>query len=360
MRKIRVLVIDDSAYNRRTISRLLAELPDVEVAGYARDGVEGLRQVLALKPDLITLDLHMPTMEGFTFLRLLMNRCPTPVIVVSTQGEGDQVIQALELGAVDCVLKPGGESALSLPDIGDDLRRKVRNLFALNLSMAAGSQTLPALPTEPEDPGDGIPASTADVVAIGASTGGPAALKKILTGFEATPACAILVAQHMPACFTRAFAERLNRLAPFEVREAQQGDLVLPGRVLIAPGGRHLSLDRNGETVVVKLVEPGPNDRYLPSVDILFHACAEQFSSRLLGVVLTGMGNDGAAGVKSIRERGGQVLAEAEESAVVFGMPREAIATGMVTKIVRLDRMVQEITLRVGSTGETRCGVSGS
>jgi two-component system chemotaxis response regulator CheB len=347
MRKIRVLVIDDSAYNRRTISRLLAELPDVEVAGYANDGVEGLRQVLALKPDLITLDLHMPTMEGFTFLRLLMNRCPTPVIVVSSQGDGDRVIQALELGAVDCVLKPGGVSALGLADIGDDLRRKVRNLFAMKLSVAAGCQPPPAAQPDPGPQEEGDQAPTVDVVAIGASTGGPAALKKLLTGFEETPTCAVLVAQHMPACFTRAFAERLDRLSPFEVREAKQGDLVLPGRVLIAPGGRHLSMERCGETVVVALVEPMPGDRYIPSVDLLFHACAEQFSSRLLGVVLTGMGNDGAVGIAAIRERGGQVLAEAEETAVVFGMPREAIATGMVNKVVRLDRMAQEIALRV-------------
>ena len=360
MRKIRVLVIDDSAYNRRTISRILAELPDVTLAGYARDGVEGLRQAIALKPDLITLDLHMPTMEGFTFLRLLMSRCPTPVIVVSTQGEGDRVIQALELGAVDCVLKPGGLAVASLPDIGDELRRKVRNLFAQNLTVTAGCHPLPVPPPEQEEPEDGAPAPTAEVVVIGASTGGPAALKKVLTGFEALPPCAILVAQHMPACFTRAFAERLNRLSPFEVREAHQGDAVLPGRVLIAPGGRHLSLERCGEAVVVKLVEPVPGDRYLPSVDILFHACAEQFSARLLGVVLTGMGNDGAAGVVAIRERGGQVLAESEETAVVFGMPREAIATGMVTKVVRLDRMAREIALRVGNTEETRNGISRS
>ena len=347
MRKIRVLVIDDSAYSRRTISRLLAELPDVQVTGYAKDGVEGLRQVLALKPDLITLDLHMPTMEGFTFLRLLMSRCPTPVIVVSSQGEGDRVIQSLELGAVDCVLKPGGVSAASLNEIGDDLRRKVRNLFALKLSPAAGGQLPPAAALEPVplEKRDRVP--LADVVAIGASTGGPAALKKVLTGFDSTPACAILVAQHMPACFTKAFAERLNRLSPFEVREANHGDAVIPGRVLIAPGGQHLSLQRCGETVVVRLVEPGPNDRYLPSVDLLFHACAEQFSSRLLGVVLTGMGNDGAAGIAAVRERGGQVLAESEETAVVFGMPREAIATGMVNKVVRLDLMSLEIALRV-------------
>jgi two-component system chemotaxis response regulator CheB len=347
MRKIRVLVIDDSAYNRRTISRLLAELPDVEVSGYAKDGVEGLRQVLALKPDLITLDLHMPTMEGFTFLRLLMNRCPTPVIVVSSQGDGDRVIQALELGAVDCVLKPGDVSASGLVDFGDDLRRKVRNLFALKLPAATGLKSPTATQPEPVREADGDRLPQVDVVVIGASTGGPAALKKVLTGFEVAPACAVLVAQHMPACFTRAFAERLDRLSPFEVREAQQGDVVIPGRVLIAPGGRHLSLDRCGETVVVKLMEPMSGDRYLPSVDLLFHACAEQFSTRLLGVVLTGMGNDGAAGIAAIRERGGQVLAEAEETAVVFGMPREAIATGMVNKVVRLDRMAQEIALRV-------------
>jgi two-component system chemotaxis response regulator CheB len=360
MRKIRVLVIDDSAYNRRTISRILAELPDVEVAGYASDGVEGLRQALALKPDLITLDLHMPTMEGFTFLRLLMSRCPTPVIVVSSHGEGDRVIQALELGAVDCVLMPGGVASPRLPDIGDDLRRKVRNLFSLNLAVVGGGQPLPDMPPEPEQGGGEELVCTVDVVAIGASTGGPAALKKILTAFTEAPPCAVLVAQHMPACFTRAFAERLNRLTRFEVREASTGDDVVPGRVLVAPGGRHLSLERRDEAVVVKLLDASPADRYLPSVDVLFQACAEQYSARLLGVVLTGMGNDGAAGIRFIRERGGLVFAESEESTVVFGMPREAIATGMVDKVVRLDRMADEIALRVGVKRETLYAVSGS
>jgi two-component system chemotaxis response regulator CheB len=359
MRKIRVLVIDDSAYNRRTISRILAELPEVEVAGYASDGVEGLHQALALKPDLITLDLQMPTMEGFTFLRLLMSRCPTPVIVVSSQGEGDRVIQALELGAFDCVLKPGGVASHCLPDIGDDLRRKVRNLFAMNRAVGGGGYSPPDALPEPEFVGGDELVRTVDVVAIGASTGGPAALKKILSAFTEPPPCAVLVAQHMPECYTRAFAERLNRLTRFEVLEASDGDEVVPGRVLVAPGGRHLSLERRNETVVVKLLDAGPADRYLPSVDVLFQSCAEQFSARLLGVVLTGMGNDGAAGIGFIRERGGLVIAESEESAVVFGMPREAIATRMVDKVVRLDRMADEIALRVGIKREARYAVSG-
>ena len=360
MGKIRVLVIDDSAYNRRTISRVLEELPEVEVAGYAGDGAEGLRQALSLKPDLITLDLEMPTMEGFTFLRLLMHRCPTPVIVVSSRGDGDRVIQALELGAVDCVLKPSGVASSSLADMGDDLRRKVREFFTPDLSGIAGRQTAPGLPPQSGERLVGDDVHPVDVIAIGASTGGPAALKSILTAFAVRPPLAVLVAQHMPSCFTRAFAERLDRLSRFEVREAADGLEVVPGRVLIAPGGQHMTLERRGETVVAKLRAPDPGDRYLPSVDLLFGAGAEFFASRLMGIVLTGMGNDGAAGVLAIRRGGGQVIAESEETAIVFGMPREAIATGLVNKVVRLDQMAYEIALRGGLSMETRQGVSGS
>lgn len=352
MRKIRVLVIDDSAYNRRTISRLLEGLPEIEVIGSARDGAEGLRLALELKPDLITLDLEMPTMEGFTFLRLLMNRQPTPVLVVSSQGEGDRVLQALELGASDCVLKPGALASPSLKEIGDDLCRKVQALARLTLPGPVFT-TPPALPLSvPAVPHD-ILGGGIDVIVVGASTGGPAALKSILTSFPAPPSVAILVAQHMPACFTRAFAERLNRLCPYQVSEAQDGDEVQPGRVLIAPGGQQMTVTCRDGRVVATLAPMGTHDRYVPSVDLLFASCASLFGSRLLGVILTGMGNDGVAGVRAVKESGGQVIVESEETAVVFGMPREAIAAGVVDRVVRLEKMAYEITRRCGLVPET-------
>jgi two-component system chemotaxis response regulator CheB len=355
VKRIRVVVVDDSAYNRRTITKLLEELPEVEVAGYATDGEEGIRRVIDLKPDLVTLDLEMPRMDGFTFLRILMNTCPTPVIVISAQSADERVFKALELGAVDFVAKPTNPISEELLKIRENLHDKVRSVF--NLTMArvrlressaaeAGSSerkrrmvTLRALP-------NGRP--RAEVVAIGASTGGPPALQKILNELPENLPFAVVVAQHMPGGFTKAFAERLNRSVAFEVKEAHHGDRVESGRVLIAPGGKNMTFQISEGNVVVCLEDPRPEDRFIPSVNSLFASLAPLYGRRLLALVLTGMGDDGRRGVKVVKDAGGQVLAEAEESAVVFGMPREAIATGLVDRVSHLDLMAREIIQRCG------------
>jgi two-component system chemotaxis response regulator CheB len=356
LKKIRVVVIDDSAYNRRAISRMLEGLPEIEVVGYAVDGEEGIRTILALKPDLVTLDIEMPRMDGFTLLRIIMSHCPTPIIVVSSQGGDDRVFKALELGAVDFIAKPTSIISDELLKIRENLHEKVRNVFKLNMAGIKRRESLifDNVPRGKKKPAPSLPLKKRDagisVVAIGASTGGPPALQGILSAFSEQPPFAVVVSQHMPPGFTRTFAERLNRLSVFEIKEAEDGDLLQRGKVLIAPGGRNMLLRTVADEIAVSLANPVPAENYVPSVDRMFVSCSEIFGPHLLGVVLTGMGNDGSKGVRAIKAAGGQVLAESEDSAVIFGMPKEAIATGLVDRVVPLDKMQREIMLRCGIT----------
>lgn len=349
--KVRVLVIDDSAFNRRTIVKMLESLPDVEVVGYACDGEDGLRKVLDLKPDLITLDLEMPRMDGFTLLRIVMQKQPTPIIVVSSRSDDEAVFKALELGAVEFVPKPSARVTPELMDIREQLLEKVREVTKANLRNAVDRRksVLPmrtGLRRQESERETGQSATHFPMVVIGSSTGGPPALQTIFSSIQEALPVAFAVAQHMPPDFTRAFAERLNRFSGLEIREAKDGDRVLPGRVLIAPGGFNLELIRLGDEVVARVSEPKEHQRYVPSADVLFASAAPVFGSHLLGVVLTGMGNDGARGVEAISSHGGSALAEDEESCVVFGMPKEAIATGKVDAIVPLSLLCREILQR--------------
>jgi two-component system chemotaxis response regulator CheB len=345
VKKIRVVVVDDSAYNRRAITRMLEELPGLEVVGYATNGEEGIRRVIDLTPDLVTLDLEMPRMDGFTMLRILMASTPVPVIVISSTRGDEKVFKALELGAVDFIAKPTSVISEELLQIQQDLHRKVQAVFKLNMARVKKSRE-PAPPEAPLPAARGAEAGNIDIVAIGSSTGGPPALQRIFAAFTEPLPFAMVIAQHMPAGFTATFAERLNRGSGFEVREAKDGDQVLPGRVLLAPGGKNLVLAKCGDQVLARVLAPRQKDRYVPSVDELFCSCAEIYRSRMLAIVLTGMGNDGSQGVREAKRLGAQVVAESEESAVVFGMPREAIATGLVDRVVPLDSMVREIVYR--------------
>jgi two-component system, chemotaxis family, protein-glutamate methylesterase/glutaminase len=349
VKKIRIVVVDDSAYNRRAITRMLEEIPGVEVVGYATNGEEGIRRVIDLTPDLVTLDLEMPRMDGFTMLRILMASTPVPVIVISSTSGDEKVFKALEMGAVDFIAKPTSIVSDELLKIQQDLHEKVQSVFRLNMSRVQ-KRIVPAPPAAElpaPSPAKGAEGGV-ELVAIGSSTGGPPALQRIFTAFKEPPPFAMVISQHMPAGFTHTFAERLNRSSGFEVREARDGDQVLAGRALIAPGGRNLLFERSGDQVLARVVAPGAKDRYIPSVDAMFCSCAEIYKSRMLAVVLTGMGNDGALGVREAKRLGAQVVAESEESAVVFGMPREAIATGMVDRVVPIDAMVREILYRSG------------
>ncbi len=354
MKKIRIVVVDDSAFSRRSITRMLEGLDSVEVVGYAINGEEGIQKVIALKPDLVTLDLEMPKMDGFTLLRILTTRFSLPVIVISALSGADKVFRALELGALDFVTKPSSSASVDLLSIKDDLQRKVQQVLALK----PGSHVRPASEitrperSEAESKLSGKAAigvhHTVEIVAIGSSTGGPPALQQIFSAFKQKYPFAIVVSQHMPAGFTKAFAERLNRTSLFDIKEAEDGDLVLPGRALIAPGGMNMTFDVRGGQVTACIAAPSDSDRYVPSVDVMLESCAGIYRKRAAAVILTGMGNDGSKGVRIIKEHGGYVIAESEETAIVYGMPREAVATGVVDRCIPLDRVASEIILQGG------------
>ncbi len=349
-RPLRVLVIDDSAYSRRTIAQLLARSPLIEVVDFARDGEEALRKALSLELDLITLDLEMPRMDGFTFLRMLMAQKPTPVLVVSGLGGKDGVWKALELGAVDFVTKPTRRATPELATIEGELVRKV--LAARELRIDRVRERL----RRPLAVAKGTGKSVARVVAIGASTGGPAALLQLFGALGAEARCAFLVAQHMPAGFTRSFADRLARTTPFAAREAVAGDVPRPGEILIAPGGQHLELEARGQSVVVRIAEAAAGDRYAPSVDRLFVSAAKHYGPDLLAVVLTGMGDDGALGALAVKRGGGNVIAESEETAVIYGMPRQAVSMGAVDAVLALHEIPNAIQNGFASENAKREG----
>lgn len=342
---IRVLVIDDSAFSRRTITRMLESSPLVRVVDAARDGEEALRKAFELKPDLITLDLEMPRMDGFTFLRLLMAKLPTPVMVISGRSGEQDVFKALDLGAVDFLAKPTARPTPELESIQHELIRKVHAVRDLRIDKVRERiATAPRLLAGP--PG---PAAAPQVVAIGSSTGGPAALMRIFGALVEPPPCSILVSQHMPRGFTREFAQRIDRLTPLHAREAQDGDLLRPGGVLVAPGGSHLELESAREGVVVRIQPRSPTDKYAPSVDRMFSSAAKHFGPDLVAVVLTGMGDDGRRGAQAVKECGGTVIAESEQTAVIFGMPRQVIRSGVADAVLQLDEIAAVIQEGLGA-----------
>ena len=350
--RIRVLVIDDSAASREAITRMLSASPLVEVVGTARDGDEALRLATLLAPDLITLDLEMPRMDGFTLLRIVMSRCPTPVIVISARGAAGDVFRALELGAADFIAKPTGAAAPELASIERELLRKVHAVRELRADALRARLSRAGAPRPPPSTaGAGVEPAAPRVVAVGASTGGPAALMEILAGFEAPPPIAFLVAQHMPEGFTRDFAARLDRLTAFAAREAAGGEEPAPGEVLVAAGGSHLEVEAAAGRVRTRVVRARPGDRFVPSVDRLFESAAKAYGAGLLAVVLTGMGDDGARGVLAVKGAGGSVVAESERTAVIHGMPAQAIRTGAVDRVLPLPEIAEAI--RAGVRGAT-------
>ena len=329
-----VLIVDDSAATRRALSKLLETAPGLEVVGRAVDGEDGLKKALQLKPDVITLDLEMPKMDGHAFLRLLMARQPTPVIVVSSYGHRSDVFKALQLGAFDFVARPTEDDDASFASVRGELIEKLRAARYMRREDAKTPPPAPRLkapkPAEPE---------AAKLVLVGASTGGPPAVQKLLEALVGLPVC-VVVAQHMPARFTQAFAERLDQSIGFRVSEAKTGDPILPGRVYVAPGGEQLELEERptgGLSIVIKI--SAPNDAHAPSVDRLFSSAAKIAPKGTRAIVLTGMGVDGAKGALALKKAGVEVWAEAESTAVVFGMPEAAIKAGAVAKTLPLDEL---------------------
>jgi two-component system chemotaxis response regulator CheB len=346
--KLRVMVVDDSAFNRRTIGDLLTNIEGVEVVGKAADGDEALKLAASLTPDLITLDLEMPRMDGFTFLRLLMARQPTPVIVVSGNSARENVFRALELGAIDFIAKPTRTIASDLSVIEQDLAAKVAMVRQLTPAgrdikrrigrgttaqsiFAQAAEKMQSAPQAPEKD-----TTLQRIIVIGASTGGPSALVEVFSQFRPGATAAVVVAQHMPERFTRTFAERLNKLGGLRVSEARDFEPLHPGRAVLCPGGKCLEVVTFGNGYAASVVDPAPSDRFIPSADRLFRSAAEAAGDKVVGVVLTGMGDDGARGVVAIKARGGSVIAESQETAVIYGMPGAAMRTGEVDKSLPL------------------------
>ncbi|HEY0372304.1 MAG TPA: chemotaxis response regulator protein-glutamate methylesterase [Thermoanaerobaculia bacterium] len=332
--QVRALVIDDSAYNRVTLTRMLETDPRIKVIGTAVNGEDGIKQVMKHRPDVITLDLEMPIMDGFAFLRWLMVSLPTPVITVSSKSSDRSVFKALELGAMDFIAKPGGRVSPRLEEIQRDLVAKVLQISELrieNLRPHVEEDSAIEAAKGPAVAGT----STIDLVAIGCSTGGPPALQHL---FQTLPRLAVpfVVAQHMPPNFTRLFSERVNKLSAYDVREASDGDILVPGTVYIAPGGMQSEVRRVAEGLQIRVFHAGMNDLYAPSVDRLFRSASEACREKLVAVIMTGMGDDGAEAIKLVRERGGRTIAESSESAIIFGMPAEAIKTGAVDEVLSL------------------------
>ncbi|MBI5696572.1 MAG: chemotaxis response regulator protein-glutamate methylesterase [Nitrospirae bacterium] len=367
-RKIRVLVVDDSAFMRKALTRMLSSDYMIEVVDTASDGEEGYRKVRSLLPDVVTLDVKMPGMDGLTALGKIMRDCPVPVLMLSslTSEGGEVTLRALDLGAVDFIDKSSATTAMDILSIAGDLITKVKAAAGVDAEKmarsAAATKRPPAPPREPEpvQPAEAVPAGRAaprpmpgrgvyELVAIGTSTGGPPALQTILTGIPAGLAACVLVVQHMPIGFTASLAQRLDTLCDLSVSEAVDGDRAAPGRCLIAPSGMHMTVVRDADGLYVRLSSEPEGTLHRPSVDVLFESVAKVVRARALALILTGMGHDGARGIKLIRDAGGRTVAQDEASCVVYGMPKVAVEMGGVDRSMPLDSMTAYIIDEVGS-----------
>jgi len=358
MKQIRVMVVDDSATVRKVLTQVLSAVPDIQVIATAPDPLFALDKMKRDWPDVLVLDVEMPRMDGITFLRRIMAERPTPVVICSTLTEAgaQTTLQALAAGAAGIVTKPRSDVSGYLVDASDDVISAVRAASRVNLSRLRStpartplkplhSAALPALAARPllgPNLQDALHETTDRVVAIGTSTGGTQALEEILVALPPT-APGIVVVQHMPEKFTAAFAARLNSLCAVEVREARPGDRVLNGRVLIAPGRQHMQLRRSGAQYHVDVAPGPPVNRHCPSVDVLFRSVAAVARNNALGMILTGMGDDGARGLLQMREAKADTIAQDEASCVVYGMPREAVQLGAARRVLGLEAMASAI-----------------
>jgi two-component system chemotaxis response regulator CheB len=347
--RIRVLVVDDSALMRKLIPAILARDSSIEVVGTAMDGAFALKKIEELKPDVVTLDLEMPRMDGMETLRLIMGRAPLPVILFSTHSKegGYATLKALALGAVDFVAKPKDAPAGRLEEIADQLIAKIKVA-----KRAAGRRLPPAIVADDQPirkKGTRAPLPPRRVIAIGISTGGPNALQFALSQIPAEFQSTIVIVQHMPEGFTEMFAKRLDECCALEVQEARSGDLLLAGRVLICPGNRHIMVRRMPRGDMTVLSDGPPVNGHRPSADVLFHSVAQEFGLTAVGVLMTGMGDDGAEGLGAIKAAGGMTIAQSEDTCVVSGMPRAAILKGYANKIVPLDGLATFLVNQYGA-----------
>jgi two-component system, chemotaxis family, protein-glutamate methylesterase/glutaminase len=362
---IRVLVADDSAFMRYVVSKELSADPSIQVVGTARDGLDALQKVSELEPDVVTMDLEMPRMDGLTALGRIMAENPVPVVLLSslTQEGASVTIRGLEMGAADFVTKPSAVQAASSTETWQQLTAKVRAASRLDARRLGGRHRMTPRPTEGALLAHPLahqlvrhqeqPTKPANLVVVGTSTGGPRALFDVIPSLPKSLCAAVLVVQHMPPGFTRSLASRLNDVSALDVREAEDGETIALGQALLAPGDFHMIVKRGGR---IGLDRSPSIHGVRPAVDLTFESAASVFGSRTVGVVLTGMGRDGTAGALSIKRAGGVVLAEDESSCVVYGMPRSVFEAGAVDKVVRLehvaDAIIHAVSALPGERGE--------
>jgi two-component system chemotaxis response regulator CheB len=340
---VRVLVVDDSAYVRKMVTQILSRSPFIEVIATARDGREALELAVELSPDVITCDLNMPEMGGVRFVQEQMARRAIPIVIMSIANRaGEDVLAALDAGAIDFVQKPTALASERLLDVADELLEKVKAAARASVRAAI------AVPKSPLTVVARPPlARTADIVVLGISTGGPQGLKTVIPRLPADCPVPVAIVLHMPVGYTEMYARKLDELSPLSVTEAQEGDEVVAGRVLLAPAGRHLTFRQNGSRVTAHLDLRPLDTPHRPAVDVLFQSAADIYGSRTLGVVMTGMGSDGREGSAWIKAKGGRILTEAETSCVVYGMPRSVVEAGLSDSSVALEDMAAAILERL-------------
>ncbi|MGC3979922.1 MAG: chemotaxis response regulator protein-glutamate methylesterase [Steroidobacteraceae bacterium] len=349
MTKKKVLIVDDSALVRRMLTEMLRGDADLEVVGTAADPYAAREKIKALNPDVITLDVEMPRMDGVTFLENLMRLRPTPVVMVSslTQKGAEVTLRALELGAVDFVSKPTVDLAGTLHLYAAELIAKVKIAAGANVSRRIGAPIVTAVAPKlsadailPTQQGRGMLRTTERIIAIGASTGGTEALREVLCALP-PDAPAVVISQHIPAAFSKPFAERLDKAAAMKVCQAEDGQYILPGHAYVAPGDRHLLVERDGARYLCRLSDGPPVNRHRPSVDVMFRSVAQKVGPNAVGVILTGMGDDGARGLKEMLDAGAHTMAQDEASSVVWGMPGSAVKLGACERVEPLSKVAQ-------------------
>jgi two-component system chemotaxis response regulator CheB len=343
MPRIKVLIVDDSALIRQLLRDILSADPEIEVVGAARDPYYAWERIKTTNPDVLTLDVEMPRMDGLTFLERLMRVHPIPVLMVSSLTEKgcETTLRAMELGAVDFITKPKVDVATGTVELADEITQKVKTVARARLR----KRSAPTAPPTRLASTASLVKSTEKVIAIGASTGGTEALMEVLSALPADmPGIAIV--QHMPPGFTTSFADRLNYFCQLRISEARDGDRLLPGHALLAPGGYHMAVRRDGAQYFVRVGMGEPVNRHRPSVDVLFNSCARHVGRNAIGVILTGMGGDGARGMLAMRQAGAHTIGQDEATCVVYGMPREAVSLGGVDDVVPLTSIAGRLVSR--------------
>ncbi len=355
MGKIRVLVVDDSAFMRKVIPQMLQEDDEIEVVATARDGNEAFKLAAEIKPDVITLDIEMPKMDGLTTLGYIMSEYPVPVIMLSayTPKGAETTLKALEYGAVDFVCKPSGEISIDIKKVKDELIQKIKAASKTDISkltfiskeerkhLESGAESFST------DYHADIAAKDFDIVVIATSTGGPRALADFVPSIPRNIPAAILIVQHMSEGFTRTLAERLNAMSFIKIKEAENGEIIKPGVAYVAPGNHHMELENKGQDYIIKINQKPTRLGVRPSADITMASVAENFKGRMIGIILTGMGRDGSEGAARMKEKKGVILTQDKESCVIYGMPKAAVDKGLSDAVVPLDKMKDALMDRI-------------